>query len=248
MLTTLPLECFVCREVMFNYWFPNEPWNANLHLIFTTSLVFTAMALSLITCDLGSVFELIGATSACALAYILPPLCYVKLSTRSWKTVPAVGCVAFGMIVMTSSLLQATSKMIKNEGSAHTCRWQLEDSRIVTRLLGDSYSTPKENNLGWPCRPTTSNVMPESYVIACEGHCVPQYCQWHVACTVRVTRLNKPAACWSGSGSDSTQNTLVTCVKVVSETAKLRWRLAQGLAIGTTKIFDRTLFMQWLLM
>lgn len=121
MVTTLPLECFVCREVMLNYWFPNEPYNPNLHLIFTTSLVVTAMTLSLITCDLGAVFELIGATSACALAYILPPLCYIKLSTRSWKTVPAILCVVFGIIVMTISMIQAVAKMMRNEGGAHTC-------------------------------------------------------------------------------------------------------------------------------
>ena len=46
------------------------------------------MALSLFTCDLGIVFELVGATSACAMAYILPPLCYVKLAKRrTWETV-----------------------------------------------------------------------------------------------------------------------------------------------------------------
>src|SRR6201999_1911946 len=87
MLTTLPLECFVCREVMNNYWFPEEPYQPNRHLIFSSALVVSAMGVSLITCDLGAVFELIGATSACALAYILPPLCYIKLSTRSWRTI-----------------------------------------------------------------------------------------------------------------------------------------------------------------
>ena len=82
-----------------HYWFPGEPFNPHLHLIFTTSLgmlsnglatfclhfaearcgltisetddlniVVTAMALSLMTCDLGAVFELIGATSACAVS------------------------------------------------------------------------------------------------------------------------------------------------------------------------------------
>ncbi|KAI1373745.1 hypothetical protein F4677DRAFT_455767 [Hypoxylon crocopeplum] len=96
MLTTLPLEAFVCREVMLNYWFPNEPFNMNLHLIFSSALVVSAMTLSLVTCDLGVVFELVGATSACALAYILPPLCYIKLSSRSWKTYVAMGVVAFG--------------------------------------------------------------------------------------------------------------------------------------------------------
>jgi sodium-coupled neutral amino acid transporter 11 len=122
MLTTLPLEAFVCREVMMNYFFPGQPFNMNLHLIFTSSLVVSAMVLSLVTCDLGAVFELIGATSACALAYILPPLCYVKLSTRSWKTVPAVACVGFGFVVMGISLWQAVAKMVSNEGGAAQCR------------------------------------------------------------------------------------------------------------------------------
>lgn len=113
MLTTLPLEAFVCRDVMTNYYFPNEPWNPNRHLIFTTVLVVTAVALSLLTCDLGAVFELIGATSACALAYILPPLCYMKLSTRSWKTIPASLCVFFGLMVMAISLVQAITGIIR---------------------------------------------------------------------------------------------------------------------------------------
>ncbi|KAG9229096.1 amino acid transporter-like protein [Amylocarpus encephaloides] len=121
MLTTLPLEAFVCREVMFNYYFPGEPFNMNLHLIFSTSLVISAMSLSLITCDLGAVFELIGATSACALAYILPPLCYIKLSTRSWRTGPAIACVVFGTAVMIISLIQAVAKIIRNEGGATQC-------------------------------------------------------------------------------------------------------------------------------
>lgn len=115
MLTTLPLEAFVCREVMTNYWFPDEQWNPNRHLIFTTSLVVTAMMLSLLTCDLGAVFELIGATSACALAYILPPLCYIQLSTRSWKWIPAVTCAVFGAVVMAISLVQAVAKIIRSK-------------------------------------------------------------------------------------------------------------------------------------
>lgn len=111
MLTTLPLEAFVCREVMNNYWFPDEPYHPNRHMIFTTSLVISAMTLSLLTCDLGVVFELFGATSACALAYILPPLCYIKLSKRSPKTYAAMGVVAFGMAVMGISVIKTMAKM-----------------------------------------------------------------------------------------------------------------------------------------
>jgi sodium-coupled neutral amino acid transporter 11 len=115
MLTTLPLECFVCREVMNNYWYPTDPYQPTRHLIFSSALVVGAMAISLVTCDLGAVFELIGATSACALAYILPPLCYIKLSTRSWRTIPAALCIVFGFGVMTVSLVLAITKIIRSK-------------------------------------------------------------------------------------------------------------------------------------
>ncbi|CUS14656.1 unnamed protein product [Tuber aestivum] len=121
MLTTLPLEAFVCREVMETYYFPGEPFNMNRHLIFSSALVVSATALSLITCDLGVVFELIGATSACALAYILPPLCYMKLASRSWRTYAAGTTVAFGVAVMMISLLQSVYKIISGGGGATTC-------------------------------------------------------------------------------------------------------------------------------
>ncbi|KAI0406274.1 transmembrane amino acid transporter family protein [Xylaria palmicola] len=121
MLTTLPLEAFVCREVMLNYWFPGEPFNMNLHLIYSSALVVSAMALSLFTCDLGIVFELVGATSAAALAYILPPLCYIKLSSRSWRTYVAMAIVVFGCAIMFISILQTGARMIKGGGEPAKC-------------------------------------------------------------------------------------------------------------------------------
>lgn len=112
MLATLPLEAFVCRSVMTNFYFPEEPFNPHRHLIFTSSVVMSSVILALFTCDLGAVFELIGATSACALAYILPPLCYIKLSRKSWLTkFPAFCCVLFGTIVMILSVILALIKM-----------------------------------------------------------------------------------------------------------------------------------------
>ncbi|CAD6505214.1 BgTH12-00707 [Blumeria graminis f. sp. triticale] len=122
MLTTLPLEAFVCREVMATYWFPDQHFSMPFHLLSTTILITSAMILSLLTCDLGIVFELIGATSACVLAYILPPLCYIKLSTRSWKTIPAIVCAVFGVLVMVISLFQIMSKIYRQHGgAAKTC-------------------------------------------------------------------------------------------------------------------------------
>ena len=122
MLSTLPLECFVCREVMTEYYFPGEPHNPNRHLIFTTSLVVSAMMVSLVTCDLGVVFELVGATSACALAYILPPLCFIHLTTRrTWETYAAYVCIAFGCGVMGVSVVLSVAKIMRGEGGEAKC-------------------------------------------------------------------------------------------------------------------------------
>lgn len=118
MLTTLPLEAFVCREVMNEYWFPEEPYHPNRHLIFTTSIVVTAMTLSLLTCDLGIIFELFGATSACALAFILPPLCYIKLAKRSRQTYLAMAVAVFGCAVMAISIIKSSIKMSSNDPEA----------------------------------------------------------------------------------------------------------------------------------
>ena len=117
MLTTLPLEAFVCREVMLELWFRDKPFNMMIHVIFSTGLVVGAMAVSLLTCDIGVVFELVGSTSAAALAYILPPLCYIKLSTRSWRTGIAVGIIVFGCLVMSTSIIQAVMKIVRGEFS-----------------------------------------------------------------------------------------------------------------------------------
>lgn len=106
---------------MFNFWFPDEAFDHAKHLIFTTMLVVTAMVLSLFTCDLGAVFELIGATSACALAYILPPLCYIKLSSPSYKTGIAWACVVFGFVVMAITVIQAVLKIASGQGEIKTC-------------------------------------------------------------------------------------------------------------------------------
>ncbi|KAI5784682.1 transmembrane amino acid transporter [Geopyxis carbonaria] len=121
MLTTLPLEAFVCREVMEEYYFPGEPFNLARHMLFSTSLVLGAMSVSLITCDLGAVFELIGATSACALAYILPPICYIRLAKRSWRTWVAAAVAVFGCAVMAISLVQSFVKIARGGGEKVEC-------------------------------------------------------------------------------------------------------------------------------
>lgn len=117
MLTTLPLEAFVCREVMETYFYPNGPFSLRRHVIVSTVLVGAATLISLLICDLGAVFELVGATSAVAMAYVMPPMCYIKLTTRSWRTYLAYGVVVFGAAVMVISVIQAVDKMVNGESS-----------------------------------------------------------------------------------------------------------------------------------
>ena len=122
MLTTLPLECFVCREVIENYYYPHAAFDQRRHVVITSTLVVAAMAISLMTCDLGIVFEFVGATSACALAYILPPMCYIKLSKRTWKVIlPAGACIAFGAFVMVVSVTQSVIKLVRGEFATSSC-------------------------------------------------------------------------------------------------------------------------------
>lgn len=73
------------------------------HTIITTGLVGTALIIALMTCDLGFVLEVTGGFSATALAFILPPLCYLKLASGpvwSTKKIAHIACLGFGIAVM----------------------------------------------------------------------------------------------------------------------------------------------------
>ncbi|KAF9571009.1 hypothetical protein EC968_001095 [Mortierella alpina] len=103
MFTTLPLEAFVCREVIETYYFAGRPFSMQRHFAITTGLVGVALVIALLTCDLGFVLEVTGGFSATALAFILPPMCYLKLASGPvWSTskIPHLACVVFGVAVM----------------------------------------------------------------------------------------------------------------------------------------------------
>lgn len=120
MLTTLPLEIFVCREVLLNYFYPEAEFSRKRHFITTTVLVFSAMSVALFTCNLGAILELVGASSACVMAYILPPMCFLKLSGKGLRQkIPSYSCIAFGVIVMILSTVQTIIKLLSNSEEEH---------------------------------------------------------------------------------------------------------------------------------
>lgn len=144
MLTTFPLEIFVVRDVLKDIVLVSEDGGSTAHMeltnkqhiIITTVLVFTSMSVSLFTCNLGMILELIGATSASLMAYIIPPLCYLKLTydevdykkaskqeRRNFiiqKAIPSILCTIFGFAVMFISSYKTIVNSINNsDGDSH---------------------------------------------------------------------------------------------------------------------------------
>lgn len=126
MFTTFPMECFVAREVIQNYFypFPLKTMTHKQHVLWTLGLVFAVWIISMTTCDLGFVLEVTGGFSATALAYILPPLLYIKLSDGPMWTkanLPHWCCIIFGFSVMVISTILAISNWWSGEGSGKKC-------------------------------------------------------------------------------------------------------------------------------
>ncbi|KAG1443468.1 hypothetical protein G6F56_010664 [Rhizopus delemar] len=127
MFTTIPLEAFVCREVLETYYWPSSPFNKIRHFLITTLLILTSIAISLLTCNLGIVLELTGGFSATVLAFVLPPLCFLKLSkgpVLQRSKIPHLTCTAFGIIIMVISTFYSIQKALAptdTSNQAETC-------------------------------------------------------------------------------------------------------------------------------
>ncbi|OBZ87671.1 Vacuolar amino acid transporter 2 [Choanephora cucurbitarum] len=121
MFTTIPLEAFVCREVLENFFWPSASYQKTRHFLITTGLILTSLTISLLTCNLGIVLELTGGFSAMALAFVLPSLCFLKLSTGSlWEPSKWAhwACVLFGTIVTIISTFYSLQKVFMPSSSS----------------------------------------------------------------------------------------------------------------------------------
>ncbi|RSH89397.1 hypothetical protein EHS25_002509 [Saitozyma podzolica] len=124
MSTTIPLENYVCREVIEDFFFKGKPFSRVRNIVVTSLLVFTTMGISLMTCDLGVVLELAGGLSATALAFIFPASAYAALIQGPWyakSKLPAIICASFGCLVLLLSCGLTVSKAFRGEGGGKQC-------------------------------------------------------------------------------------------------------------------------------
>ncbi|CAI4403083.1 CQS_1a_G0012760.mRNA.1.CDS.1 [Saccharomyces cerevisiae] len=131
MLTTFPMEIFVLRDVVGNLlhecnliknYDEHTQLSGKQHVVITSSLVFITMGISLTTCNLGALFELIGATTASTMAYILPPYTNLLLTSKkkSWKEkLPFYLCICFGFMIMIISSTQTIIDAVNGSDGQH---------------------------------------------------------------------------------------------------------------------------------
>lgn len=134
MITTLPLEIFVAREVVKDLYviyktrrslsFEFQAFNKTQHTLITAGIIAVPLLFAITTCNLGSVLEIVGATSGSLIAYILPPLCYNKM-TRENKSflqqAPYYACAAFGFLVMFLSTIQTVISILNSPSKEDAC-------------------------------------------------------------------------------------------------------------------------------
>ncbi|KAI9250402.1 transmembrane amino acid transporter protein-domain-containing protein [Helicostylum pulchrum] len=114
MFTTIPLEAFVCREVIETFYWPAAPFDKMRHFLITSVLILITLTISLLTCNLGIVLELTGGFSATVLAFVLPPMLFLKLATGSvWERgkIPHWLCMLFGTAIMILSTFYSLQKV-----------------------------------------------------------------------------------------------------------------------------------------
>ncbi|ODV58593.1 Avt2p ASCRUDRAFT_20566, partial [Ascoidea rubescens DSM 1968] len=140
MLTTFPLEIFVVRDVIKdlqqqesflpnntdendNQIYSDHELSDKQHFIITTVCVFLSMSVSLFTCNLGVMLEIVGSTTASLMAYIFPPLCYLKLTNngnKNWKEkFPSYFTITFGFMIMFISTYQTIKKIQNDDEQTH---------------------------------------------------------------------------------------------------------------------------------
>ncbi|CAH1788298.1 unnamed protein product [Owenia fusiformis] len=158
-MLTFPIECFVTREVIEIAVFPNRSFPKPLwrHITITLVVVVTTVLISMLTDCLGIVLELNGVLNAAPLAYIIPPLCVMKLQQEPIlcrKNIGPLTCALFGALVCVIGMVM----WIYNLAQGVTCNHGRE---MAYCLKADGNASLVENSTHsfFTDMTTTSNVV-----------------------------------------------------------------------------------------
>ncbi|XP_040601400.1 putative sodium-coupled neutral amino acid transporter 11 isoform X2 [Mesocricetus auratus] len=110
-ILTYPIECFVTREVIANVFLGGNP-SSVFRIILTVVIITAATLVSLLIDCLGIVLELNGVLCAAPLIFIIPSVCYLKLSeeprTHADKIMACI-MIPVGAVVMVVGFIMAVT-------------------------------------------------------------------------------------------------------------------------------------------
>ncbi|XP_078322041.1 putative sodium-coupled neutral amino acid transporter 11 isoform X2 [Crassostrea virginica] len=122
-MLTYPIECFVTREVIENAFFPSQEASPTWrHLAVTIGVVLLTVAISMTTDCLGIVLTFNGVMVASPLAFIIPPICVMKLRQEpilSKKNIIPIAIATFGTLVTAFGVIVALVNLSEGFSCSH---------------------------------------------------------------------------------------------------------------------------------
>nr|AKN21663.1 slc38a-4 [Schmidtea mediterranea] len=120
---TYPVECFVAREVIENsFFYKSKPVSKMLHFFLTLIIVTAAMCISMTTNCVSIVLEINGILTAAPLAFIIPPICILRLQNEpilQLKNIPSLATLGLGVIVMVSGVIVVVMDLVGGVNCTH---------------------------------------------------------------------------------------------------------------------------------
>jgi len=144
LILTYPIQVFTSREVIEVGFFKNRPKSWIRHVIITISLIAVATAVSMVTDCLGLVIEIAGCFSASPLAFLFPPVCYMKLKNKGFmrrKYIPLWLLTIFGVAVMILGTIMAILTQAGNCAFTETQRYWCPETSQKHMLFNSSSTT-----------------------------------------------------------------------------------------------------------
>eukprot|EP01098_Paradermamoeba_levis_P001591 TRINITY_DN11867_c0_g1_i1.p1 TRINITY_DN11867_c0_g1~~TRINITY_DN11867_c0_g1_i1.p1 ORF type:complete len:455 (-),score=65.08 TRINITY_DN11867_c0_g1_i1:47-1411(-) len=115
-MLSVPYSVFIPRVALYSLislFLGKKIKHVFFHVLMTALIVGTGCVIAEFVTDLGTLFELVGAISAVGIAFIIPPIIFLKLEPGQWsspKKIANILVLIFGISVMTLS----TSSIIQN--------------------------------------------------------------------------------------------------------------------------------------